>query len=58
MPVISAKNLKGVERRRWSQNRREIYRSVLRDPRSSQAQKAQARKKIDDTKDADAVPPL
>jgi hypothetical protein len=46
MKSVSAKNLDGDARSRWVKNRREVYRSVLRDPRSTDAQKATAKEKL------------
>lgn len=51
MKSVSAKDLTGDVHRRWAQQRRELYRSLLRDPRASEATKAQAKKKIEATKE-------
>ena len=47
MKSVSAKNLSGDYHRRWAKNVRETYRSILRDPRSSPAQRAAAKKKLE-----------
>jgi len=46
MKSVSAKSLSGEARHRWVKNRREVYRSVLRDPRSTDVQKAAAKEKL------------
>lgn len=46
MKSVSARNLNGDARNRWVKNRREVYRAVLRDPRSTDAQKASAKEKL------------
>lgn len=47
MRSVSAMDLLGDQHRRFTKNRREIYRSVLRDPRATEQAKAQAREKLE-----------
>lgn len=46
MRHISIRDLTGTQRKRWADSRKQAYRKVLRDPGSSPAQKADARRKL------------
>ena len=48
MKHLSISDLKGKQRTRWADARKQVYRKVLRDPGASAAQKAEARHKIAD----------
>ena len=47
MRHFSIRELKGKERKRWAESRKQAYRKVLRDPGASPAQKADARRKLE-----------
>jgi len=46
MHHLSAKDLKGDQKRRWADARKTVYRQVLRDPGASDARKDEARAKL------------
>lgn len=48
MRHLSINDLKGNQRKRWADSRKQAYRKVLRDPGASPSQKAEARRKIAD----------
>ena len=46
MRHLSTKDLKGKQRKRWADARKQAYRKVLRDPGAAPSQKEDARRKI------------
>ena len=58
MKVVSAVTLSGDVRDRWVKARKEMYRGVLRDPRSSEHSKRVAREKLKSTSESPTVPSL
>ncbi len=50
MNVLAASDMTATMWKEWSEARKKLYRGVLADPRTSEEQKEQARKKLESTR--------